>query len=185
MFEAELLEEPTKFCLQQAKAKYKKNEDLSAHLDMALCGWRKVEFARRYPKYIGGPWISDWIVLPDIIIDDIIYLAHMNKLVTTESFTQLLDWDDCQLYASPLLPIVHSVFPLPVNPAPPAQSNSAATVPNPPVTCPTHAPPSSVTNSSALALTNPASSTTARRCSNCSETKHNSRESYYSLTRPD
>ena len=59
-------------------------------------------------------WIGDWIMLSDEIIDDIIYLAHANKLSTHDKFIQLIDWEDCECYVSDILPIIHNIFPPPL-----------------------------------------------------------------------
>ena len=61
-------------------------------------------------------WIGDWIVLGDLIIKDIIYLVNSNRLSTQQDFIQLIDWEEQSHYAAVLLPIIHQVFPLPVQP---------------------------------------------------------------------
>ncbi len=180
MFEAELPEEHTKFHPQQAKAKYDRDEAKSTCLDTALCEWRKQEWAQKFPDRQTSLWLGDWIVLPDSIIDDIIYLAHTNKLTSSESFVQLLDWDEHELYAPQLLPIVRKVFPPPAPPAP-------APMPNFPENAHVMASSTSIihatvgansTISVSMASTSAAAAKTSTckqsECSNCQETSHNS-----------
>ncbi len=120
MFDAELVVPPVKWLPQHAKAKYEKNVEKSSSLDEALYKWRKQEFAHRFPDCLNDMWIGDWIMLGDEIIDDIIYLAHANKLSTHDKFIQLIDWEDHECYVSDILPIIHNIFPppLPVESAP-------------------------------------------------------------------
>ena len=118
MFNAELGMNPTKWIPQHAKSNYKKDSEKSERLNNALYCWRKKEFAQWFPDHVNSMWIGDWIVLGDDIIDDIIYLAHTNKLSDPAKFIQLVDWEDREHYASEILPIKHSIFPppLPVQP---------------------------------------------------------------------
>src|SRR5260370_31560533 len=74
-------------------------------------------------------WIGDWIVLGDEVIDEIIYLAHTNKLSTHEKFIQLVNWEDHECYTSNILPIIHNIFPLPL----PVQSMLVTSNPEAPI----------------------------------------------------
>src|SRR5258708_1579473 len=119
MFDAEVEPLSTKWNPQWVgpRTKYQKDESRSATLDKALCEWRREEFYCSYPDRHHDMWVGDWLVLPDNIIDDIIYLAHLNKLTCHDKFIQLVDWINCECYASELIPIIHQIFPPPEPPA--------------------------------------------------------------------
>ncbi|KAF8322798.1 uncharacterized protein EI90DRAFT_3020057 [Cantharellus anzutake] len=97
----------------EPKSKYEKNDAWSTALDKALYEWRKEEFAHTHPDRHDDMWVGDWLILPDDVIDDIIYLAHLNKLTCCEKFIQLVDWVYHEHYALELLNIVHKIFALP------------------------------------------------------------------------
>ncbi|KAF8332733.1 uncharacterized protein EI90DRAFT_3015769 [Cantharellus anzutake] len=128
MFGHELVEQPIKWLPQHAKPGYKKDMDRSSQLGKALHDWRKAEFSQRYPDQHDSIWIGDWIVLGNLIIDDIIYLANCNKLLNQQDFIQLVDWEERGYYTSELLPIIHQIFPPAVppsaQPSTPVQSNT-------------------------------------------------------------
>ena len=119
MFDAEVEPLSTKWNPQRVgpRTKYQKDESRSAALDKVLCEWRREEFYHSYPDRCHDMWVGDWLVLPDDIIDDIIYLAHLNKLTCHDKFIQLVDWINCERYASELIPIIHQIFPPPEPPA--------------------------------------------------------------------
>ena len=94
MFNTELGMNPTKWIPQHAKSNYEKDSKKSKRLNNALYCWRKKEFAQQFPDRVNSMWIGDWIVLGDNIIDDIIYLAHTNKLSDPAKFIQPVDWED-------------------------------------------------------------------------------------------
>src|SRR5260370_24432201 len=115
MFNVEIEPLPSKWNPQWVgpRTKYKKDEARSAALDRALYEWRREEFVHVYPDCCDDMWVGDWLVLPDGVMDDIIYLAHLNKLTCHDKFIQLVDLVHCECYASELLPIIHKIFPLP------------------------------------------------------------------------
>src|SRR5260370_27506277 len=115
MFDAEVEPPSTKWNPQCVglRMKYEKDESRSAALDKALCEWRKEEFSHSFPDCCHDMWVGDWLILPDEIIDDIIYCAHLNKLTCDAKFIQLVNWIDCECYASELILIVHKIFPPP------------------------------------------------------------------------
>ncbi|KAF8327239.1 uncharacterized protein EI90DRAFT_3127296 [Cantharellus anzutake] len=128
MFDAEVEPLPSKWNPQHVgpKSKYEKDDAQSTALDKALYEWRKEEFARAHPDRHDDMWVGDWLILPDDVIDDIIYLAHLNKLTCCEKFIQLVDWVYRERYALELLDIVHKIFPLPPESPTIAQNASQA-----------------------------------------------------------
>ena len=99
------------------------DEARSTVLDRALYEWRRGEFDHFYPDCCDDMWVGDWFVLPYGVIDDTIYLSHLNKLMCHDKFIQLVDWIHHECYASELLPIIHKNFPPP--PEPPMISPNA------------------------------------------------------------
>ncbi len=88
MFDAEVEPSSTKWNPQQLgpRTKFEKDETRSTALDEALCEWRKEEFSHSYPDCQHDMWVGDWLILPDNIINNIIYLAHLNKLTSESNF---------------------------------------------------------------------------------------------------
>ena len=147
MFDAQVGEMKTKFRPAHAKEHHAKDPAKSAELKEALYKWRVQEFSKRYPDRHDDPWTGDWIILPNKVIVDILYLAHTRKLTTSDKFVQLVDWVHSDRYATELLPIIHAIFPTPT-----------------PVATPVSAPDT-------CAITR------VKHCGNCREVGHNGKSS--------
>ncbi|KAF8316519.1 uncharacterized protein EI90DRAFT_3134332 [Cantharellus anzutake] len=154
MFNQELTEQPAKWQPQHAKANYEKDVERLSKLGSALQSWRKEEFSQRYSDRLDNMWISDWVVLGNNIIDDIIYLANCNRLLNMQDFVQLVDWVERACYASKLLPIIHRIFPLP--------TLASAQLP---------APTRSLTTTESVTTVH----SRTKKCSNCNNFGHNAR----------